>query len=321
MSFLYTASLVPVPLVPTAPPDLAACTDTTTTAGAIQSLVQQSGLAFDPLLSNQTLAAIAAGFSYSPFGSISQGCTLATVSGLALPVAAGVVSIMGPVQVPAQNVVVPDSTTLGFIWALQTGTCTYTLTTTPPSSNCAYLGNFTTSGGNVTVVDYTGVCYPYGNSLIRTTADRSGPTDTPNAGTLFHTLTAGGHFIFNGSDYYNANPVTTAPSFNLTLTGTLQLLIQDNGFNANLVASGGDKIVLMPATASLPDRWQIGIWNVGASHNIVLKDSTGVTTLSTIAAANGIYAYAYWNGSAIVLPGSTPWTAGPRPVPSASPAS
>lgn len=202
------------------------------------------------------------------------------------------------------------------------GTIQMTNSTTPPAgAPSLLLGTFPTSAGVIGQIDYSGVCYLSPGMAIRYTADRSAPTDSPSAATVFHTIVQGGngpHFVWNGSDYFNLNPTSTAQSFNLTLTGTLQLLPQDNGFKANLVASGGNQTVLLPDPATLADGWTILLYNVGGSNSIVLKDHTGVTTLATLTTTNKTLGVtAYYNGTSVVFPGGS-WTPGPVPTPSAA---
>ena len=321
MSYNYLASQCPIPLIPTAPPSQAACTDSTTTAGALQNLIQATGLAFDPTNYNQFLAACAAGFAYPGFGGVMSGLTLSTATGLALPVAAGVANIGGPVPYGGGTVVVPDSTTLGFIWLLQNGTLTCTTSITHPSSNCAYIGNFTTSGGNVAAVDYTSVCYCTGGGLIRYTNDRSAPSDSPNSNTLFYTITQAGQYHWNGANYFNLNQISTAYVIKQVLTGNFTALSLDNGMTFLLDPSGSTYKFILPNPSTLPINWAISISNIGSSGSIQVYDYTGTTTLyCTLSTTNTTIApFTTWISGAVSFPAGS-WTPGkPTPSPSPSP--
>jgi len=319
----YTASQVPLIQAVPAPPSISACTDTTTTAGTTTAI--GSG-PFPNEISqklNQFMANTASAFAYSGGFCVCNGLTLSTVASLALPVAAGNASILGTVQYAGGAVTVPDNTSLVFIWLYQNGTLNATTTTTPPTTNCVYIGNCTTSSGWVTAVDYTGVPYGVNGGIIRFTNDRSAPADTPNAGTMYHTVTQAGTYHWNGTNY-NALTGTSQGSlqWSATLTGTLQLLPQDSGTTAYLIASGGNQTVLLPNPLNVGAGWSITLVNNGGSNNLILKDYSNTTTCATLTTTNvTITPYTYKNSSGnVVFPGGTPWSAGAFPSPSAMPA-
>lgn len=319
MSYLYNAIQCPIVPAPTAPPSQSGCSDTTTTAGTYNP--QASGSAFNPRYYNQMVAQTAAFGVFGGFGTVMSGLVLSTGSGLNLAVSAGTANIMGQVEYSGGVVTVPDSTALGFVWLLQNGTLTATTSTTPPSANSAYIGNFTTSGGNVTIVDYTSVPYSIGNNVYRWTNDRSAPTDTPNSGTFYHTITAAGHYIFNGVNYYAAAPTTQAYEYIATLTVPFQVIVQDAGLTLNLTASGGDQTVNLPNPSGLPTAWVINLNNVGSSHSLVVKDYTGVTTYATLTQTNNFLSIpTYTNSSGTVIFPPGPYNPGPIPTPGPVPA-
>lgn len=317
-TYNYSAALVPVPMVPTAPPSVSGCTDSTTTAANLYPF--GTGIGIDALQVNQNWASIAAVFAYGGGYGVCNGLVLSTGSGLALAVSTGTANCMGAVPYPGGTVVVPDSTSIGFVWLLQNGTLTPTVTTTPPSSNCVYIGNFTTSGGNVTAVDYSGVCYCTGGGLIRTVGDRSAPVDTPNVGTIFLTNTLSGIYHFNGAGYTLLPGISTPPVFAAALTGGLQLIPQDNRLTLLLSASGGNQNVLLPDPSSLPTGWAVNIFNVGSANSLILQDHTGTNiTGGTISTTNrSLQVTTYTNSSnAVVFPSGT-YAPGPVPQPGPS---
>jgi hypothetical protein len=317
MSYNYSASQVPIPMVPTAPPSVAACTDSTTTAAMYVPL--ESGEGVPALGWNQNCATTAAAFAFGGGYGVIQGFVLSTVSGLALPIGAGVANCNTAVPYAGGTQVVPDNTTLGFLWLLQNGTTTPTTTITPPSSNCVYIGNFTTSGGNVTAVDYSGVCYCIGGNLIRTTNDRSAPADTPSAGTYFHTITQAGHYVFNGSNYFNLNPVSTSYTISATLSGNYTAIPQDNGCTFFVDPSGSTYKFILPNPADVPYNWSISINNSGSSGSIQVYDYTGTTTLyCTLTTTNTTIAPFTTKLSGAVAFPAGPWTPG-KPTPSPAP--
>lgn len=313
MSFSYLAIQCPLPIAPTTPPATSGCTDTTTTAGSYAP--QKSGQAFDPLVYNQMLAQTASAFISGGGYGVLSGCVLSTASGLTLPVGSGTIACLGAIEIPVGSVVVPDNTPLVFIWALQNGTLASTSTITPPVANCVYIGNCTTSGGNITAVDYSGVCYVTGGGLLRTTNDRSAPTDTPTAGTAFLTKTGAGTYHFNGSEYSLLPGISKPAIYAATLTGDLTLIPQDNKVTFNLVASGGNRTVFLPDPSTLPSGWLCPINNVGASNSIIVKDFTGVTTYSTNTTTNrSVGAYTYTSSGSVIFPAGA-WGPGSFPVP------
>lgn len=69
----------------------------------------------------------------------------------------------------------------------------------------AYLGMLTKDGSdNTTVIDLSGVCYVRGGMLWRQTADAGVPGDTPPAGLMLWTRTAGGLYLWDGTAYTGA---------------------------------------------------------------------------------------------------------------------
>ena len=319
MSFLYLASQVPlVQAIPT-PPSISGCTNNTTTAGTT-SPIQSSSPPIATIL-NQFFANTAASFGFSGGFGVINGLVLSTGASLALSVSAGNAAILGTDQYTGGTVVCPDNTSLGFVWLNQNGTLTATATVTPPATNCVYIGNFTTLSGSVTVVDYSGVPYCVNGGIIRYVNDIGAPADSPNAGTIYHSVTPTGTYHWNGSAYNALQPVTGgALQYTATLTTTFQFLPQHNGHVFNFAASGGNITLLLPNPSDLPANWSITIYNVGASNSLLVKDYTNTTTLSTVSTTNSsLYTYTYLSSGVVVFPSGT-WSAGARPAPGAAPA-
>jgi hypothetical protein len=323
VAFLYNGSQVPVPITPSAPPDQFGVSDSTTTAPTFTPY--QSGQSFwDPAIYNgmvaQTAAAFVAGGGYG----VLSGLTLtAPGSGLLLQVNAGFISCMGARQIPITTLTIPDATSIVFIWAVQNGTVAYTTTTTPPATNCVYIGNVGTSGGNITTApDYSGVVYAVGGVGIRSTNDIGAPTDTPNSGTSFYTITQTGMYHWNGASYNYLTSSTGGQVANITLTGDFNLLPAHNGLIFNFISSGGNHNVLMPDPSTCKPGWSVTLVNVGASNNQVIKDHTGSTTFATLTTTNvTVTPFTYMNSSSAVVFPAGPWSAGPIPVPSSAPLS
>ena len=319
---LYLASQVPLVQVPTNPPSQAGCTNTTTTAGTVTAIGSGAFPNEIALKLNQFMSNVAAGYAYGGGFGVMAGLTGSTTSGsLALPIAAGWGNIAGTVEFSGGTITVPDSTSLGFIWLLQNGTLDYTLTTTPPTTNCIYICNFTTVSGSITVVDYSGVVYCTGGGLFRTTNDRSGPTDTPPTGILYHTQTKSGLYHYNGAGAYNRLTSTTngVVQVQLSLTSTLQLIPQDSACQLLISCPSGNEQIWLPNPSSLPNGWNITLLFIGSANEALIYDYTGVTHLATLTTTNvSLSISTYMNSSGnVVFPGGT-WTPGPFPTPSAS---
>lgn len=160
-------------------------------------------------------------------------------SGLLLNISAGTAIIDGPVQVPvARTLAIPDNhpgpTDRAWIWLTQAGTVLYELSLTPPAGPCCLLGSCTTSGGNITAVDTSGVYYLKSGVLWRETADTGWPGDSPPASLVFEAKTAGGLWRWDGVSYHpNGGPVVdTVPSGGVrSIPSGIQDLVMDSYTN------------------------------------------------------------------------------------------
>jgi hypothetical protein len=321
MTTQYLASQVPIVQIPTTTPLISGCTNSSTTAAG--SGITAIGSGANPneiaLKLNQFMASAAGSFSFGGGFGVMDGLALSTVASLSLPVASGHANIAGVVEFPGGTVTVPDNTTLGFIWLLQSNSLVATATVTPPTSNCLYIGNFTSLSGSVTVVDNTGVCYLQNGFLTRTTSDRSAPSDTPNSNTYYLTNTQAGLYHFNGIGYNAFSPVTGGTlNVPLTISGTLQLIPQDNKCTFYINGGSSNKTILLPNPTSLPAGWTCTLVNSGSTNNLILKDYSISTTYCTLTTTNlTITVYTYQGSGGVTFPSGT-WTPGAFPSPAAN---
>ena len=154
--------------------------------------------------------------------------------------------------------------------------------------------------------------------MLRFTADTSAPTDAPSANTFYHTITSGGHFVYNTQSYQMLQPTTGGGSvINATLSGSIYYVIaQDNGFTINATSPGGVGSIYLPNPATLPAGWKVNLINVGATNNIGLYDYAGDLYCS-IEPGYSISPYTYMNtsGSIVFPPTALSWTSGPPAAP------
>ena len=109
--------------------------------------------------------------------------------------------IFGCREISAGTLVLPNNTALVRIWLKQDGSLESRTDATPPAAPAVYIGTATTSGGAITAVDQSGVCYAKGGMTIRDTADAGPPSDAPSSHTIFLTRTLAGTYLWDGSKY------------------------------------------------------------------------------------------------------------------------
>lgn len=138
---------------------------------------------------------------------VAFGLGLSFTTGLTLTIAAGQAMIDGVVEIAATTTQAiadshPGPTDRAWIWLLRSGVISVVHNSlTPPSANCCLLGSCTTSGGNITAVDTSGVLYLRGGSLYRESADTGMPTDSPGANVLFVHKTTYLEYLWDGAKY------------------------------------------------------------------------------------------------------------------------
>ncbi len=140
-------------------------------------------------------------------------------SGLLLPISAGSALVNGwRGRNAATTVSVTDNTT-NYIWYKQDDTFESRVATTPPSTQGTMIGVAIASGGNITSVDFSGVCYIESGDVIRFTADLSDPKDSPPSTWLGYTQTLGGLYLWDGTAYRKIGDdlIVTAKTANYTI--------------------------------------------------------------------------------------------------------
>ena len=131
---------------------------------------------------------------------VAYGLVLSIGTGLQVNVTAGHALMDGIVEKSSNfTVTVADNTARIWIWLKQDGTTTNQTTTSRPAGNNVLLGSCVTSGGVVTSVDTSGVCYLQGPEVWRLTADTGAPSDLPNSALRLYTKTSAGVFFWDGT--------------------------------------------------------------------------------------------------------------------------
>lgn len=141
-------------------------------------------------------------FGGSPVHCVALGLDLTAGTGLTLNISAGVALIGGvPTVLPASTKALSNAD--NYIWALRGGTIAAPQlnTVAPPAGAVAYLGMVPASGGVQGTPDYSGRTELRGNGLYRRTGDAGAPGDTPPAGLMIFTRTAGGYYLWTGDEY------------------------------------------------------------------------------------------------------------------------
>lgn len=133
---------------------------------------------------------------------IIYGGDLSAGTGLILNVSALGANIgAAPTVAAAQTVALTDNST-NYVWVLQDGTLALVQNAiTAPAPAAAYLGRVVTLAGVQGTPDYSGRVELRGGSLYRRTGDAAEPGDTPPAGLLIFTRTAGGYYLWTGDEY------------------------------------------------------------------------------------------------------------------------
>jgi hypothetical protein len=270
------------------------------------------------LSAEATLLGQAGGGGYG----IISGLGLSVVTGLNIAVAPGIALVDGflelvssspyglQVQVPPPYTL-PDAST-SYVWLTQTGALISSTSTSPPTNARIFLGTTVTASGAISSIDSSGVVSITGGRLQRRTADAFAPLDSPPSGMNLFTQTTFGNFVWDGLSHkalVDLGKQLLSPSLTQSLTGTLTLAATSPN-RLYLTASGGDQTVLLPLASTLPPGWNVTIYNVGASHSVVVKDSTGATTYATLTAGQAVAAATYLNSSGATIFPST-WSAGP----------
>ena len=303
---MLTSAQVPTPLAPTAPvlgPGNTGPFTTGMTAGVSHSLNQLSAQA---LLLGQI-----GGGGYG----IVSGLALSPTSGLNVAVAPGIALVDGLLELVASapygaQVLVPPPYTLpnnatSYVWLTQTGALVSATTLSPPAGARIFLGTVTTLSGAVTGIDSSGVLTARGGWFTRSTGDIGPPLDAPPALNLL-TATTTGLYLWSGG----AHTLLSQPGLSATIAAT-QTLTPGGPRTFYYKVTAADETVKLPAPAALPPGWTVTLYNSpDSTHNLLVKDSTGVTAYATVTPGQMVQAATYpGTGGATVWP-AAPWTPG-----------
>lgn len=214
---------------------------------------------------------------------IANGLVMSYTTGLTLTVSAGHGLSGGVVELASNTTIsVPDghntATDRVWIWLLLNKTLAYTLTTTAPATTSVLIGSCTTTGGNITSIDTSGVMYSRGGELYRETADIGVPLDTPNSSLFFMHKTLAGFYVWSGTSY-------------LSLVGGILSKSVAGGANvtlSNSEASNKTLILTGTLTANIDLIFPVATgreWvvrnNTAGAYTVTLKVSGGTGTVCT----------------------------------------
>lgn len=134
---------------------------------------------------------------------VRYGLDLSAGSGLTLNISAGAAHIGAvPTVAAAQTKALTDNSN-NHVWLLRDGTISLKQNTLdPPATPACYLGRVVTTAGAQGTPDYSGRVELRGGSLYRRTGDAGLPADTPPAGVMILAETAGGLYLWTGTDYW-----------------------------------------------------------------------------------------------------------------------
>lgn len=153
---------------------------------------------------------------------IANGLIPSAGSGTTINITAGQAIIDGPVTKTA-GTLVGSNNNQNYLWLSRGGTFNKKLASdasplTPPDALTpwVYLGLIPITGNVGGEVDLSGVLTLIGNLGFRTTADTGQPTDTPPASIRFYTITQGGLYLWDGTQYWTTSQSTAALTADLT---------------------------------------------------------------------------------------------------------
>lgn len=173
---------------------------------------------------NQNAAQVDANARYGRgMYAVAWGLDLSDGGGLTLNISLGEASIDGCVPRAATTLSLINGV-VNYIWLSRGGTVnkklssdTSPLTAPDVDTSYVYLGAVPTYGNTITSLDRSGVItLLQGNLGFRRTADAGEPTDTPPAGVRFYTVTAGGLYLWDGTQYWANAPSVDALTSDLS---------------------------------------------------------------------------------------------------------
>lgn len=133
---------------------------------------------------------------------IARGLALVSVSNLTGAISKGHALIDGVVNVGEDISITLTDGAQNYVWLLRDGTKQIVLNSlAPPVQAACYLGCLVCDGGQITLLDVSGVVYVRGGVLRRVTADAGMPDDSPPANVQFLAVTQGGRYWWDGEAY------------------------------------------------------------------------------------------------------------------------
>lgn len=276
-TFLYRADEGPAPSSYPSVAYSTAATDSTVPGGTFPAY--RTGDPLDAAKFNRQLMHLRAAALYGCGGiGIVSGLGLTPGSGLTATVSAGLAMVGGLVEVAtSQAIVLPASQARIRVYLLATGAIEVRSDATLPASPYVYLGSLSSSGSAAGADnDEANVIRALGPSLVRRTADRGAPVDTPNLVGLI-TRTLAGSYIWDGV----AHRAQGATVYSATI-GTDIVLNESDAETLILAPSGSNRKAILPSAAAFgPGR----ILHNGAASggpSILVRDAADATTLSTL---------------------------------------
>jgi hypothetical protein len=221
----------------------------------------------------------------------------ATGTGLTLTVASGRANIGGYLEFPGGTLTLSDNQSNVWIYAQDNGTFhSVNGSASPPTGNLLLIGQATTSGGNITVLNYSGVVKMIGGVAWRTTADTAAPLDSPSAAWGVYTRTAYALYYWDTTAHTLVSTLApgaigtaqiapgavTAPKTSFAYLATL-------GAVGNALATN---VSSTAATVSIPDPTAITTTTTltGSMYRIFV-DATAGNIVLTLPAASTKFAY------------------------------
>ncbi|MBI1332691.1 MAG: hypothetical protein GC165_07405 [Armatimonadetes bacterium] len=281
-------SAVPVPMTPSATPDIATVavdgTSTTTRAKTISSGLLGNYLA--AYFNDHAARLCIQSRGGAPAGIVKGFDLSGDTTSLTLTIAAGQAFAPDLVESIAQTKTMSLSETAD-VWLLANGTVSSGATPYTPVTYAIYLGSVTTDGTGITAIDFTGVLYLDGGLPWRASSDPFKPSDSPTSEFMFVAKTLSARWLWDGSKYLHLEDRKAT----VTLTDGATIDTNVSLGDIFTVTLGGNRTLNLPLN---PREGQRCAWlfqqDATGSRTLTLdaafKVPTGITvTLSTAASA------------------------------------
>lgn len=250
---------------------------------------------------------------------IFTGGALSAPAGLTVAIAPGIFLIDGIVELvsgtpvgnsPFYQVKLPvpyglANNATNYVWLTNTGSLISSTSLAPPANARIFLGTVTTVAGAITNIDASGVLTIANGKFTRQTADIGMPTDVP-PGMPIVTLTTTGYYTWSNNNHILQPP----PALNASINSTQTLTPLSPRTFFYKVTGGADVTVKLPLSTLLPPGFVMAFYSSpDSTHNVLIKDSTGVTTFATITPGQVSGAATYpGTGGGTIWPAT--WTSG-----------